>query len=335
MMRTPDIAAEQLVPTQADQVLSNAVMPYRATFFPLGFPIEIVTNSPAIIEAASESWAMCQQRFDHPPLTLRLGVSEDCDESAPLPPEPVCRIQQHLLSNIADPYNFVHCDLNAGFAFGWVTHQTVASTLYLRHHIIEAAILAMLAALHAASLHAACVTIHGHGMLLCGDAGAGKSSLAFAGARSGWTFTSDDASYLLTGRRDRMVVGNCHQFRLRDSGAQLFPELEGRPITPRAAGKPSIVIPTAELPGLVTSESAIIQSVVFLDRRDVTKPELIVASRENATSWFTQSPFAGTTAFAEQRTAIRHLLEVPMYELHYTDLDWAIERLNTLALTGR
>jgi hypothetical protein len=333
-MRTPDIAAEQLVPTQADQVLSNAPMPHRATFFPLGFPIEIVSNSAAILEAASESWAMFRQRFDYPPLTLRLGVSADCDESAPLPPEPVCRIQQHLLSNIADPYNFVHCDLNAGVAFGWVTLQTAAATLYLRYHIIEAAILAMVGALRTTPLHAACVATYGHGMLLCGDYGAGKSSLAFAGARSGWTFTSDDASYLLIGRRDRLIVGNCHQFRLRDSGVQLFPELEGRPITPRATGKPSIVIPTVELPGLVTAESAIIRSIVFLNRQDVTEPELVVASRENAISWFSQSPFGGTTSFAEQRASIRHLLEVPIYELRYTDLDWAIERLNTLALTG-
>ena len=277
---------------------------------------------------------MWKQRFDYPPLTLRLGVSKDCDEWAGLPSAPVCRVQQHLLSTIADPYNFVHCDLNSGFAFGWVTPQTLTSTPYLRYYIIEAAVYAMLSAMRAAPLHAACVSLNGYGMLLCGDSGAGKSSLAFAGARSGWTFTCDDASYLPFYRTDRMIVGNCHQFRLRDSGPQLFPELEGRSITPRATGKPSIEVPTAELQGLITSESAIVQAIIFLNRHDVLKPELVPSSREAASAWFRQFPSANTALYRQQQAAIDQLLEVPVYELCYTVLDWAIARLNRLAEQG-
>jgi len=330
----PEFDREQLLATQFDTLIANAPLTLRETFYPLGFPIEIATNSPAVLEAAAQSWAMFQQRFHRPPLTLHLGVTSDLDESSPLPPAPCCRIERHLLSHIADDHNFIHCDLNAGFAFGWVTRQTAESASYLRYHIIESAALAMIAALRAAPLHAACVSAHGHGMLLCGDSGAGKSSLAFAGARSGWTFTSDDSSYLLLDRNDRMVVGNCHQFRLRDSGPQLFPELEGRSITPRAAGKPSIEIPTAELPGIMRSESAIVESIVFLNRENVETPELVEASRKTAHSWFRQFPYSHTAMFGEQQDSICHLLEVPIYELRYTDLAWAVERLNTLALTG-
>ena len=171
-------------------------------------------------------------------------------------------------------------------------------------------------------------------MLLCGDSGAGKSSLAFAGARSGWTFTCDDATHLLFQRDDRMVVGHCHQFRLRDSGAQLFPELEGRAITPRTTGKPSIEIPTSELPGLITSDVAIVKSIIFLNRRDVRVPELVSSRRDDACTRLKQSAFAGTASYPAQQAAISHLVDVPIFELRYTDLDWAIERLNTLAIRG-
>ena len=333
MIRMPYTTAEQLIPTESDPVLAFAPMPLRETFFPLGFPVEIVTNSEAVLEAASQSWSMFRPQFDHPPLKLRLGVTRDFDETASLP-TPVCRVQQHLWSNIADPYNFVHSDLNAGFAFGWVTERTAESAPYLRYYIIEAAVLSMIATLRAAPLHAACVTSFGHGMLLCGYSGAGKSSLAFAGARAGWTFTCDDSSYLPFDRKDRMVLGNCHQFRLRDSGAQLFPELEGRSITPRIAGKPSIEVPTAELEDLVTSESAIVQSIVFLNRHDVSEHELVPSSREAARAWLGQFAYSTTASFDEQQAAIDHLLDVPVFELRYTDLDWAIERLNKLAQQG-
>lgn len=248
---------------------------------------------------------------------------------------PVCRIQENLLSNIADAHNFVVCNLNSGFSFGWVTQETAESSLYLKYHILEAAALSMVSALRAAPLHAACVVPFGHGMLLCGDSGAGKSSLSFAGARSGWTFVSDDASYLPFDRQDRMVLGNCHQIRLRDSGVQLFPELEGRLITPRATGKPSIEIPTADLPDFLTAESAIVKSVIFLNRRNVETPGLFPFSREAALSWFNQFPFKTTASYPAQEAAIRNLLDVEIYELRYTDLDWAIQRLETLALAGR
>lgn len=320
--------------TDADPVLANATMPLRALYFPLGFPVEIVTNSQAILMAADQSWGRFQKRSSHAPLTLRLGVTEDADDSSDLPPAPVCRIQGHLISNIADPNNFVICDIDTGFSFGWVTQRVAEDTAYLRYHLLDAAVLCMIASLRAAPLHAACVSPVGIGMLLCGDSGAGKSSLAFAGARAGWTFTCDDASYLLFDRADPTVVGNCHQFRLRDSGVQLFPELEGRLITPRATGKPSIEIPTSDLPELNTAGSAIIRYIIFLNRSDVETPGLFPFAKVKALSWFQQSLVKGSMSAAAHHENLRNLLQVDIFELRYTSLDWAIERLNTLANKG-
>ena len=327
-------AMEQNDTAQYDSVLANASLPMHSLYYPLGFPIEIYTNSAAVLAAAQDSWGMFSPRFSSAPLTLRIGVAETTGDSPSLPAAPVCRIQNNLLANVADALNFIVCDLNAGFSFGWITQQTAESTLYLRYHILEATTLAMVATLRAAPLHAACVAPFGHGMLLCGDSGAGKSSLAFAGARSGWTFVSDDASYLPFGREDRMVVGNCHKIRLRDSGVQLFPELEGRPVTPRATGKPSIEIPTADMPELLTSDSATVESIIFLNRRGVEAPGLIPFSREAALSWFNQFLYSNTALHHVQKAAVHRLLDVEIFELRYTDLDWAIERLETLAITG-
>jgi hypothetical protein len=324
----------QLKPNPEDQVLFDVEMPLRARLFPFGFPIEITTNSEEILKAASESWKNFQQRFDTPPLKLKLGVTADPTDSRALPPAPLCRVQGDTMLHIADQYNFVSCDLRQGIAFGWVTEETTKSHLYLRYFLLEAAIYCMMATTRVVVLHAACITSNGYGMLLCGDSGAGKSSLAFAGARSGWTFTCDDASYLLMGRKDNMVVGNCHQFRLRDSGPQLFPELEGRSITPRAAGKPSIEIPTIELDGINTSVSATVQAIVFLNRRNVTKSELVPSSKTAARRWADPSNYTKAIAPAEHGTAVDNLFNLPVYELRYTELDWAIDRLNQLATQG-
>jgi hypothetical protein len=317
----------------ANSVFSNVALPLRGTFYPLGFPVEIQTNSASVLAAAEQSWRHFRPQFEHPPLFLELGVSEDESPMADLPPTPVCRVRGHLLTSVADGRNFITSDLDHGFAFGWVTRTTAESPLYLRYHFVETAILSMLSRLRATALHAACVAPYGRGMLLCGDSGAGKSSLAFAGARSGWTYISDDASYLPLDRDDRLVVGNSHQIRFRDAGVQLFPELEGRSITPRAQGKPSIEVSTLEFPELITADSACVEYVVFLNRRNAATPGLHPFPREAALHWFLQEtlPLASDAAEA----AVRNLMGAEIFELRYTDLDWAVERLEQLALTGK
>jgi hypothetical protein len=327
-------AMETVESSESDPVRSMTELPLRALYFPLGFALEIHTNSPAVLAAAEQSWGLFQPKFSYPPLTLRLGVTENVPDSSDVPPAPVCRSQGNLLSNIADAHNFVISDLNAGFSFGWITKQTSETPLYLRYHILEAAALCMISGLRVIALHAACVAPGGHGMLLCGDSGAGKSTLAFAGARAGWTFVSDDASYLPFDREDRMVIGNCHQVRLRDSSVQLFPELKGRPVTPRAAGKPSIEIPTVELPELITADAATVRSIIFLNRRDVEAPGLFPFRRETALSWFKKTPLKSSVSYLAQEAAIHHLVDVEIFELRYTSLNWAVEQLQTLAHAG-
>jgi len=316
-----------------DPLLINKRLPLRTIFFPLGFPVEIASNSPEIMEAARQSWGCFQFRFPFPPLLFRLGLNGD--GTGEVPPTPTCRLHWNMLSNIADGDNFVVTDLEKGRSSGWVTRAAVESPLYLRYFFLEAAALAMVCVLRAAPIHAACVALQKHGVLLCGDSGAGKSTLAFACARAGWTYLSDDASYLPLNRSDRLVIGNSHQIRFRPSGASIFPELEGRSITPRAAGKPSIEIPIAEFPEIVAADSCEVNSVIRLNR-GVGSQELVRIPSGSLASAFYRDliPTAAGTS-STQENAIRRLLEAETYELRYTDLDWAVDRLQRLVQTGR
>jgi len=232
-----------------------------------------------------------------------------------------------------------------GHSLIYVTHvrqlvarlgAAVEAPLYLRYFFLEAAALAMVSVLRALPVHAACVAYQNHGMLLCGDSGAGKSSLAFACARSGWTYVSDDASYIPLNRSDRLVVGNSHQIRFRPSGASIFPELEGRPITPRAAGKPSIEIPITDFPEIVASDSSEVHFIIRLNREEGRCQELVRVPSGSLASAFHRDLIPATAGVGStQENAIRRLLEAETYELRYTDLDWAVERLQQLVHTGR
>jgi hypothetical protein len=309
-------------------LLAKQEFAHRRTFYPLGFAVEIETNSIEILQAASESWREHACASTDPPLRIRLGVTQA--SSSVCPPAPVPRADGHLLSIVADAANFAVCDLLQGVAFGWASEATLKNRLYFRYHFLEAIALSLIATSRASPLHASCVSFEGRGILFCGASGAGKSTLAYACARAGWTFTSDDASYLLWGNADLDVRGNSHQVRFRPSAKELFPELQGRGLTPRVAGKPSIEVLTAELPGIDTARESRVHYIVLLNRSLSSPVELVPLTREE------MLPHLGGSLFAEEWTPhprakiLERLCAASMYELRYSDVESAIGLLERL-----
>jgi hypothetical protein len=312
-----------------DPLLCNVELPLRAIFYPLGFAFEIVTNSQAILDAAGESWRHTLPGDGGPPLQLRIGVTAGI--SGICPPAPVARGQQHLVSLVADAQNQAICDLNSGFAFGWLTEDALQNRSYARYHFLEAVALILISTSYATPIHAACISRHGRGMLLCGPSGTGKSTLAYACARRGFVFTSDDSSYLRHHSSDLRVVGNSHQVRFRPSAKDLFPELRGRSITPRAEGKPSIEVPTSELPGIITADEALVHHIILLNRLPSAYAELRPLPREAAQQYFRQYLQLPDKIQKMQAEAARSIATADVYELRYQDLEQAIECLDLLA----
>jgi hypothetical protein len=315
-----------------DPLLRNAELPLRRLYHPLGFSIEVMTNSDEVLAAAEESWAGLRKTFSAPPLRLRIALGEG--GSGLCPPPPVYRGQGHLLSIVADSKNFAVCDRERGFAFAWVARDAAEHRAYLRYHFLEAIALSMLASSYVTPLHAACVELAGQGVLLCGNSGAGKSSLAFACARAGWRYISDDASYLVRKGAGRLVVGNSRHVRFRPSAVVLFPELDGLLLTPRAAGKPSIELSMALMPEVKTARQATVEYIIFLNRIESDVTELIPFPKELAMRWASQAQDAMGSNDEAQAQSIRELLKARLFELRYRRLEEAVAQLETMVRSG-
>lgn len=312
-----------------DPLLCKTLLPLRRVFFPLGFAVEIETNSEQVLDAAMESWGGLRQRYADRALRLCIGVVNT--GPAICPPAPVVRARGHLLSLVADGHNQASCDLKEGFAFAWLNRGAMLDSSYLRYHFLEALALTLLATLRVVTVHAAAVGRYGRGMLLCGASGAGKSSLAYGCARAGWSYISDDASHLLRGVDQPRVIGNSHQFRFRPSAQTLFPELGGRSLTPRARGKPSIEVPTSELPNILAAEEATIHNIIFLNRRPSSVAQLKPLPRGFAMDYFRQHVYPEEVIGLSQTVALEQLSAIDTYELRYSDLARAVAQLDRLA----
>ena len=319
--------------TFGDPILAHTSFPYTSLFFPLGFPMEIATNCRAVLEAAEESWGRFPRLFDVEPVRLQVGVTEG--DSRICPPTPVGRMCGHLVSNVADGENFVVTDLSRMQSSIWVTEAAVLHRDYFRYFFLESAALCCVSSRHATGVHAGCVALDGKGILLCGDSGAGKSTLTYACAEAGWTYVTDDGSYLVHGRTDRLVAGNCSLVRFRPTAEKLFPQLQGSDVMQRAGvGKPSIELPTLRDGHIHTANTAHVQYLVFL-KRNVEEQELAVFPKAVARLYVEQQLHCIPYRSGAHLQPLEALLQSETLELRYNDLDWAIERLTRLIREGR
>src|ERR1035438_7675532 len=101
-----------------DPLLYRAPLPYTGRYYPYGFPVDVVSNSRAVLDAAHESFGAYAPRFDRPPLRLHVMAG---DEGSGLPPAPVLRGQRHLLQWVSDRDNFAVVDRQERFGYCCVT----------------------------------------------------------------------------------------------------------------------------------------------------------------------------------------------------------------------
>jgi HPr serine kinase-like protein len=332
-MSNSQIEAANEVAALDDPLLCNSDLPLSAMYYPQGFSLEITTNSHEVLAAAEESWGKFVRVFSEPPVRLRIGAMKgDLEECSKVP---VYRAWLNLLSIVGDGGNFAVSDFRRGRGFGWFTQATIENRAYFRYYFLEALSWMTLEPRYLTVIHAACVKLAGKTVLLCGDSGAGKSSLSLACALRGWTFLSDDSISLIRNREDRLAVGNPYSMRFREESIELFPELKQQRITPRATGEMAIELDTASMPEIATALTGSVDYIVFLNRQTPGPSRLDAFPAEAALSWFKKIIFCSEKEVREAQVAsLSQLLAVPTYELCYRDLEWAVNRLDALVREG-
>jgi len=308
-------------------------LPLQQGFNPYGFPLIVRTNSPEVLQMLQDLWGCFEKRFDMEPIYGEVRVVEG--DSSECPPAPSYRMTSPIVTGVADKDNYCYADISKRTTWITLSRSAIRNKLYAPFFFLEFLAGTHIATNYVTPVHAACVALDGRGVLLCGDSGAGKSTLSYACARAGWTYISDDCSFLLNCHNDRMVTGNCYRVRFRPTAAELFPEIAGLDLTPRAAGKPSIELPTDSINYIKRAQTVRADFMVFVNRHSGGPQELVPYRKDVARQFMRQVLYGTKETLAVQYPAIERLLEAEVLELRYTDLDWGIERLRKLLQEGR
>ena len=299
----------------------------HAAFYPLGFPLAFSTNSDAVMAAARSTWGAFTPAYPGTALSLEITVLPGENR---LPPRPTFRSQQHLMSIVCDAQNQVIIDLNRGCATAWVTEHVANDADFLRQHFLESSAGVLTLAKHLASVHGGLVARGGSGVLLCGESSAGKSTLSYACARRGWTFITDDGTFLVRDRAGRHAVGNPQTVRFREDATRFFPELAEHPIVVRPNGERGWIIDSADLP-ITTSNGCVVNHVVVLRRSASGPARMTHMGPGDALAMLEEATLFGPREVQEsQKETYRRLLGAGLWELHYSALDEAVSALNEL-----
>jgi hypothetical protein len=306
--------------TASDPLLYSHPLPVVATPYPSGFALELSTDSAELVALASGIWGEYPKLFDASPVRLRIAVSAESAAVEPRPSMP--RGQENLVSFIHGQDNFAIADMARGFGFGCLTSDVVRYPGYAVHHFLEPLVYLLLAAKHVTILHAACVALNNRAVLLAGDSGSGKTCLAYACARSGWTFLSGDTVQFARGLDDGMVIGRPFTIRFRENARELFPELKGYASRLGFNGKIDIEARAEDL-NITTSVRAHAGPVVFLNRSPhVACASLCPVAPEEAFRRMASAVIFGDEQLrSEQLAALARFMEVhPAFDLNYSHL---------------
>lgn len=295
-------------------------------FYPLGFPVEISTNTWDALTCAERAFPGSALGLGgDQPLQLQVIV----DSTAPEPDGPLrFRGRGSQFIAAADPHHLLACDLGAGEGVIWASAATVDQSTRFRREYLETPVYQMLAERWVTPVHAACIASRGRGVLLAGDSGAGKSSLALACAGAGLEFVSDDVVYLLD--RDRLL-GRPHELRLKPSALSLFPQFARLPAEQDPSGQ-TVHPLRPSTAGLAETTAAEPNAVVFLDRRaDCPAPRFAAVDRATARDRLLRySPRSRPKTRQRHHAALEQLLERSTQQLTYSTLAQGVEALQTL-----
>lgn len=316
-----------------DPLLYELPLPLVANYFPLGYGLELTTNSDDVATAAARLWSRYPGIADEPSVRLRVAVS---GHDAERPPEPaILRGHEHLVMMTHGAGNFAVCDLSQCLSFACLTRDVAADGSYVAHHFLEPLAYLMLGARHFTMVHAACVAWNNRAVLLCGESGSGKTCLAYACARRGWTFLSGDATQIVRASHDYSVIGRPFTIRFRETARRLFPELNALQAARGRNGKIDIEAGAADL-NLAVALKAPASHVIFLDRApDAGAAALEPVSFDDAFSHLEQAILAGHEQLRmAHRKALAHFLTLPALRLKYSDTDDAESLLRALVVDG-
>ena len=268
----------------ADRVarLAHDNLPLGARFLVAGSIWDLKSNSQEILRAMRETFDQVSSEQGHPDLYLRFHV-DLAVEDAPLWPTPHFRALDHLYYATYGPCDSMLVDQMSRRVIGSFSPAVTHDLRYWKQTVLPVLLGIVSASIGVTPVHCGCVVMGGSGLLLGGESGAGKSTMALSLSRNGFSYLSDDCTYLSRTGAGMRAWGLPTPAKLLPDAVSYFPELVSLDPVLSLNGEWALNVDPTEISNVDRCLSCTPRWLVFLERK-VDSPPVIkpLSSREAA-----------------------------------------------------
>jgi hypothetical protein len=263
--------------------LSQENLPLGAHFFVAGSVWEVKSNSQEIIQAMREMFDQVDSGPGQPDLYVRFHVDFGV-EDAPLWTEPHFRALDHLYYATYGPCDSMLVDQRGRRVIGSFSPAVATDLSYWKQTILPILLGIASASIGVTPVHCACVVKGGSGLLLAGESGAGKSTSALSLSLSGFSYLSDDCTYLSRSSAGMQAWGLPTPVKLLPDAVSHFPELVSRKPVRSLNGELAFTVDPTEMFNVRRCLSCEPRWLVFLERKEDSRPVIKPVSSLEAAS---------------------------------------------------
>lgn len=258
-------------------------LPLLARFVVAGAIWELSTNSQEILAIMHDVFQSNENDF--PPPDLQLGFFVDFALTEPaMQIRPHFRALEHLYYGTYGPGDSMLVDQLHRRVVGAFSLATVRDAGYWKRVILPCLVGISSSCVGVTPVHCACVVKNQRGLLIHGDSGAGKSTLALTLSLNGFSYVSDDCTYISSSDSGLQCWGSSAPLKLLPEGVAFFPSLSK--VSPRRSLNDELAfeVDPTHVFGVKRSLSCHPQWLLFIERTRELKADFIPIHREEAAS---------------------------------------------------
>jgi hypothetical protein len=230
-----------------------------------GLTLQVLTNAQEILNAMQEICKPVYDKSSLPDLSIAFYVDSDRSSESRWP-RPHFRALDHLYYATYGPYDSMLIDQHNRRVIGRFSSATAADLGFWRRVILPDLLGIASYAVGVTPLHCACLVKDGSGLLLSGKSGTGKSTLALSLSLNGFSYLSDDCTFLSQSGSELHAWGLPTTIKLLPDAVKYFPQLLHLEPSLSFNGELSFEVDPSETFGVKRCSSCVPRWVVFVER---------------------------------------------------------------------
>ena len=297
--------------------IDETALPHQRRLFFAGARCDLQTNSDQLSQLMDRlSVPATASGSGH--FTMRVTVDETRGDSAG---KPHFRGLHHVVIASFGESNIFVFDILRRTLSAHVSGEVAGDCGFWREKLIPISLGVLGAGMGLVPVHCACLEIDGHGLLIAGASGAGKSTLSVALAEAGFSYISDDWTYISEGADGIIAHGTSAPVKLLPDAVQHFRDLRRHSLKTSMNGELAYEVDIAKTFGVATRRECEPRWLLFLERMKENGAELTPISSAAARSYVSSSverlPAQLHEAAALREQTIERVARLPCWRFRY------------------